>query len=196
MTSGAQIPVLGDALPERGNRCSRAVYGWLFHRSGWRFEGILPDVSKAVIIIVPHTSNWDFAIGVIAMFALGLRVSFLAKHTLFSWPLGILMRWLGGIAVDRRRAAGVVDQIIAEFDRRQQLVVVVAPEGTRGRVAQWKTGFYRIADGAGLPIVPVSFDYGGRAIRFGKPLLPSGDLESDQGLLERFFSDSTGRRER
>jgi 1-acyl-sn-glycerol-3-phosphate acyltransferase len=196
MTSGAQIPILGDALPERGNRCSRAVYGWLFHRSGWRFEGKLPNVPKAVIIVVPHTSNWDFAIGVVAMFALGFRVSFLGKHTLFRWPLGIIMRWLGGVAIDRRRAAGVVDQIIAEFDRHQKLVVAVTPEGTRGRVAQWKTGFYRIAEGARLPIVPVSFDYGGRVIRFGDPLRPSGDLQSDQELLEGFFVDVTGRRER
>jgi 1-acyl-sn-glycerol-3-phosphate acyltransferase len=196
MALSGRYPVLGDALPQRGTGFSRVVCRWLFWRLGWRFEGNLPNVPKAVIIIVPHTSNWDFAIGVVAMFAIGVRVSFLGKHTLFRWPLGVVMRWLGGIAVDRRRAAGVVDEIVAEIDRHEKLVVVVAPEGTRGPVAQWKTGFYRIAVGAELSIVPVSFDYGGRVIRFGEPLLPSGNLDKDHQLLVDFFAEATGKRGR
>jgi 1-acyl-sn-glycerol-3-phosphate acyltransferase len=192
----SQIPVLGDAVPQRGNSISRVACRWLFRGLGWRIEGNLPDVPKAVVIVVPHTSNWDFGIGVIAMFALGVRVSFLAKHTLFWWPLGVVMRWLGGLRIDRSSAGRVVKQIIGEFERCQQLVLVVAPEGTRGRVSRWKTGFYRIAQGAELSIVPVSFDYARRTIRFGEPVEPTGDFDSDRDGLEEFFVDVTGRRDR
>jgi 1-acyl-sn-glycerol-3-phosphate acyltransferase len=188
--------MLGDAVPQRGNSISRVACRWLFRLLGWRFEGNLPDVPKAVIIVVPHTSNWDFVIGVVAMFALGVRVSFLAKHTLFWFPLGVVMQWLGGVRVDRSSASGVVEQITGEFSRSRQLVLVVAPEGTRGQVRRWKTGFYRIAKAAGVSIVPASFDYARRIVRFGAPLAPTGDFESDQNRLEEFFVEVTGRRDR
>jgi 1-acyl-sn-glycerol-3-phosphate acyltransferase len=167
----------------------------LFALCGWRFEGHLPNVARAVVIVVPHTSNWDLVIGAIAMFALGLRVTFMGKHTLFWWPLGAVLRWLGGFPVDRSAASGVVDQIIDHFGREEQLFLVVAPEGTRGRVERWKSGFYRVAAGAQVPIAPVTIDYRVREIRFGPPIDPSGDMTSDLRRLRQFFADSTGKRD-
>jgi 1-acyl-sn-glycerol-3-phosphate acyltransferase len=162
---------------------------------GWRFEGNFPDIPKAVVIVAPHTSNWDFLVGVVAMFAIGVRVQFLGKHTLFRWPLGVIMRWLGGIAVDRRSASGVVEQIVRIFKERSDLLLVIAPEGTRGQVTQWKTGFYHIASGTGLPIVPISFDYPTRLIRIGDPFDPTGNEDSDIRTLQALLHQAAGKRE-
>jgi 1-acyl-sn-glycerol-3-phosphate acyltransferase len=146
------------------------------------------------MIVAPHTSNWDFLIGVMAMFALGVRVTFLGKHTLFRWPLGGVMRWIGGIGVDRRSSSGVVAQSIELLQGRDQLILVVAPEGTRGQVDQWKTGFYHIAAGAEVPILPVSFGYRRKLIRFGEMFIPTGNVEADLQELRDFYSDVSGKR--
>ena len=188
------MPRLGPAVPQRGNALSRFIGRMLWSLTGWRFTGEVPDTSKAVVIVAPHTSNWDFMIGVIAMYALGIRVSFLAKHTLFRWPLGLMMRWLGGIPIDRRSSRGAVQQIVDRFRDADQLFLTVTPEGTRGEVDQWKTGFYHIAHQAELPIVPVSFDYGRRRIAFHEPRLASGNLERDLPEIQSLFKDVTGRR--
>jgi 1-acyl-sn-glycerol-3-phosphate acyltransferase len=161
---------------------------------GWRFTGELPDCPKAVVIVAPHTSNWDFVLGIAGMFAVGVRVSWLGKHTIFRGPFGAVMRWLGGIAVDRRSSAGVVEQTVARFEASDRLILGMSPEGTRSRVDRWRTGFYYIASGAGVPIVPVSFCYQTRTIRFGEPILASGDREADFRALEEFFNRVTGRR--
>lgn len=162
--------------------------------AGWTFEGELPNVSKAVVIVVPHTSNWDFVIGVLGLFAVGVRVSWLGKHTIFRPPSGWLMRWLGGIPVDRGSSRGVVEQIVARFRSSDALLLGLSPEGTRRRVERWRTGFYHIALGAGCVIAPITFDYGSSTIRFGTPLTPTGALERDLGELGRFFAGATARR--
>lgn len=187
MKASGAIPQLGNAVPRRGGRLSRGVAGFLLRRLGWAFEGELPDLPKAVIIVAPHTTNWDFVLGITAMFALEVRVSWLGKHTVFRPPFGRLFRWLGGIAVDREASSGVVEQMVAAFRSREELILGLAPEGTRRRVARWKTGFYHIAVGAGVPIVPATFDYPRRLIRLGAPLVPTGDLASDMDHLQAFF---------
>ncbi len=188
------MPFLGDAVPRRGNRFTAWVCRGLLGLLGWRIVGTMPNVPKAVLMVAPHTSNWDFGLGVIAMYAIGIRVWFLGKHTLFWWPLAPVLRWLGGVAVDRRAASGVVDRIVEAFAARDELILAVTPEGTRAEVKRWKTGFYRIALGAGVPIVPVTFDYGDREVRFGPPLVPTGDLDADLQGLARFVAGSRGRR--
>lgn len=188
------VPKLGSATPRRGNRLT-ATGGRAFLRVfGWAFEGTVPNVSKAVLIVAPHTSNLDFFVGVAAMFALGFSASFLGKHTLFSWPLGPLMRWLGGIPVDRRAAGGLVGATVKLFNDRDSLILAVAPEGTRSNVDRWKTGFYYVALEAGVPIVPVSMDYARRRIRLGESFAPTGDIDADFGVLESFFYGSEGKR--
>ena len=117
----------------------------------------------------------------------------LAKHTLFRPPLGGLLRTLGGLPVDRRSPGGVVRQVTTMLAEREQLIIGITPEGTRSRVERWKTGFYRIALSADVPIVPAYFDYARRVIGFGPPFHPTGNLESDLARLQRFYEPFTAR---
>src|SRR6476659_2003203 len=111
-----EVPPLGPKVPHRGNAVSRTIGRVGLSATGWRFEGTVPDERKFVVIVVPHTSNWDFILGTEALFALGFRVSFLGKHTLFKWPLGIFMRWLGGIPVERTVSRDRVGENVAAFN--------------------------------------------------------------------------------
>lgn len=189
------LPVLGPALPRREWKTWRAVGKTVMKIAGWSFQGNIPDVSKAVIIVAPHTSNWDFVIGAAAMLALDLDLRFLGKHTLFNGPLAPMMRILGGIPVDRSQpGSGVVDRMIELFASEDQLILALAPEGTRGKVQRWRTGFHSIAAGAAVPIVPVALDYGRRTIFLGPPNHAGEDLETDLASLRAFFADATGHR--
>lgn len=188
-----QVPALGQALPRRGNWLLRTLARRTLRCWGWRFEGSLPNVSKAVIIIAPHTSNWDFVLGLLALFAVGVRVSWFGKHTLFKAPFKGLLRRLGGIPIDRSSASGAVEQMVTLFRDSEARLVGLSPEGTRKPVPRWHTGFWHIAAGAGCPIVPIAFDWGLQVIRFGEPLQPSGDLEADLEVLRRFFSGVWGK---
>ncbi|MCO5105928.1 MAG: 1-acyl-sn-glycerol-3-phosphate acyltransferase [Burkholderiaceae bacterium] len=166
------LPVPGPDVPRRHYGVLRhAGLGWL-RASGWRIEGEIPDLSRVVVAVAPHSSNWDFVHAVAAVFALGLRVSFIGKHTLFRGPLGRFMAWLGGIPVDRSRPDGVVEAVQARFARGGPLWFGVAPEGTRRTGAPFKTGFYRVAQAAGVPIVPVYLDYRSRVIGILPPRMP------------------------
>jgi 1-acyl-sn-glycerol-3-phosphate acyltransferase len=141
-----------------------------------------------VVIAAPHSSAWDFIIGIAAVFALRLDVRYVGKAELFRGPLGPVMRWLGGLPVDRRRPGEFVEQIVRLFAERERLVLAMAPEGTRKPVERWKSGFYRIALGAGVPIVAGYFDNATRQVGFGPMLQPSGDMERDLEELRRFYS--------
>jgi 1-acyl-sn-glycerol-3-phosphate acyltransferase len=160
---------------------------------GWRLEGGFPDLPKFVIIVAPHTSNWDFPVGVAAKLALRLQVTFLGKNTLFRFPLGVIMRALGGMPVDRSGSHDLVSGITAEFARREKLVIVVAPEGTRKKVERWKTGFYHIARGANVPVVPVALDWGNRAVRIGAPFSTTGDVTRDVAELQAWYAGIRGK---
>ncbi len=166
---------------------SRAIGRAGFAVSGWQFEGAVPNEPKFVIIVVPHTSNWDFIVGVEALFSLGFRISFLGKHTLFKWPLGLFMRWLGGIAVERTVRRDRVAETIAAFESADKLILAVAPEGTRKRVAEWKTGFYHVAHGAHVPIVPVAFDYGRKIVKLFPPVWTTGDVDADIARIKESY---------
>jgi 1-acyl-sn-glycerol-3-phosphate acyltransferase len=161
---------------------------------GWRIEGAFPNLPKLVIIVAPHTSNWDFVVGVAAKLALGLRVLFFGKDTLFRFPLGPLMRRLGGMPVDRSKASDVVSEIVDQFVRRDRLIVALAPEGTRKRVERWRTGFYHIAHGAKVPVLPVALDWSSRRIRIGAPFVTTGDVDADLQDLQQRFAGVNGRR--
>jgi 1-acyl-sn-glycerol-3-phosphate acyltransferase len=181
------VPVLGDQVPQRGNAFSHALARLALRVTGWRFEGDFPNLPKFVLIVAPHTSNWDFPIGLMAMFALNLRGVFLGKHTLFRWPFGGIMRWLGGAPVDRSSAHNVVYQTIALIRGSEKLVLVVSPEGTRKKLPKWRTGFYYVAKGAGVPIVPIAFDYSTRTFRVFPPLLAGEDRDADFLALQAHF---------
>jgi 1-acyl-sn-glycerol-3-phosphate acyltransferase len=181
------VPVLGPNVPKRGNAFSRAVgrLGLVLLR--FRIEGHFPDIPRCVLIVAPHTSNWDFVVGLFAKLALGLRGRFIAKHTLFRGPFGWFLRWLGGIPVDRRAPGVIVESVVEALRAADRLYLVVTPEGTRKKAPAWKSGFYRIAHGAGVPILPVAFDYRKRAIIFEPLFEPSGDYEADLPLLRSGF---------
>jgi 1-acyl-sn-glycerol-3-phosphate acyltransferase len=189
-----KVPELGGSTPRRGNRLTSWIGRSAMRWSGWTFDGRIPDVAKAVLIVAPHSSNWDFFIGVAAMFSLGIRVVFWGKHTLFIWPLGSVMRWLGGFPVDRRSAAGVVDVTVRRFAESDEMILALAPEGTRSAVHRWKTGFYHVAVAASVPVIPVVLDWQDNTIRFGDRFDTTGDIERDFSALEGAFADAEGRR--
>ncbi len=190
-----RLPEMGPEVPKRGWRVGRWIGRCVFKIAGWSFPGSIPDVPKAVIIVAPHTSNWDFVIGAAAMLAMDLEARFFGKHTLFKGPLGVFMRFLGGIPVDRTRGGeGVVEDLVARFESADQLILALAPEGTRSTVEHWKTGFHRIALAADVPIVATALDWGRHEIRFREPFRATDDVEADIEQLQLFFADSRGRR--
>lgn len=172
----------------------RAIGSALLRALGWRVEGEVPNAPKFVIAVAPHTSNWDFVIGISAKFALGIEVAWLGKHTLFRGPLSAILRFWGGIPVDRSVSQRVVPQIVDTFRRRNAFVLAVAPEGTRKRVAEWRTGFWYIAHGAGVPVVPVAFDWPNRTIRIRPAMETTGDVHADVGSLRAVYAGFVGRR--
>ncbi len=188
------VPELPPQIPRRGNQVSAALGRWVLRVLGWRIEGNFPNTPKCVAIAAPHTSNWDFPVGLAAMFALGLRVDWIAKHTLFRPPFGGLLRWLGGVSVDRRARHGFVEETAEVFRTRQGLCICIAPEGTRGKVAEWKSGFYRIAQAAEVPIVPIAFDWSSRVVNLMPVFTPSGDYDADLPAIKGRFAGVRARR--
>jgi 1-acyl-sn-glycerol-3-phosphate acyltransferase len=182
------IPALGPAVPARNGRILRLLGRAILAALGWHVEGEIPDIPRCVVIVAPHTSNWDFVIGLAALLALDLRVTWLGKHQIFRAPFGPLLRWLGGVAVDRSAAGGVVERAAAVLAPPHSVFLAIAPEGTRRKVEHWKSGFWRIARAAQVPIVPVAFDYRTRAVVFlGEPFLPTDDYAADLAALQRRF---------
>jgi 1-acyl-sn-glycerol-3-phosphate acyltransferase len=158
---------------------------------GWRVEGEIPDTPRFVAVAAPHTSYWDFPHMMAFGFATGQYISFLMKASLFVGPCGWLFRSLGGIPVDRSRAGGLVESVAREFERRSELIVVIAPEGTRARGDAWKSGFHRLALRAGVPIALGYLDYGRKIVGYGPLYWPSP--EGDEALLASFYADKQGR---
>ena len=153
----------------------------------------MPDRAKLVLIAAPHSSWWDGVWGLLMKSALGLDVSFMAKRELFTGPLGWLLRRAGGVPIERSESSGVVEQMTARFAASERLWLGIAPEGTRKRVAKWKNGFWHIARNAGVPILPVYFDYPSRTIGFGPLFEPTADLAADLAALHAFYAPWRGK---
>jgi 1-acyl-sn-glycerol-3-phosphate acyltransferase len=168
----------------------------LLQLMGWRVEGGAPNAPKYVLIAVPHTSNWDFPVTLMVCFALRLKVYWMGKESLFPPVAGALMAWLGGIPVNRARAGNLVQCTVDAFNGQQNLVIIVSPEGTRSAVSQWKTGFYYIAVGAGVPIALGYLDFRRKVAGVDRLFQPSGDLGADLRDLRAFYSGVTGRNAR
>ena len=163
--------------------------------NGWTIEGRLPDgVSKCVLIAAPHTSNWDLPYTLMVGFALRLNLYWMGKATIFRFPFGAAMRWLGGIAVDRSRSNNLVAASAAALAQAEgSIQLVVPPEGTRGKVRHWKTGFYFIALQARVPIVLAYMDYARKRSGLGPLFTPTGDVEADMAVIKRFYAGIQGR---
>lgn len=185
-TMSRVIP-LGPRVPRRGNRFSAWLGRLLLALAGWRVVGDFPDVPRAVVIVAPHTSNWDGYVALAAIWALRLDLRFMGKHTLFRPPLGALLRWFGGIPIDRSSSAGVVEQSVNRFRERDQLLLGITPEGTRKGAGSWKSGFHRIARQAGVPIIVAGFDFARRHVVIADCVEPGDHPEADMArILENF----------
>jgi len=162
---------------------------------GWRVEGTIPEsLKKYVVIAAPHTSWWDFFLGLFGRAAIGRKIVFLGKDSLFKPPLGWVMRSLGGYPVDRSKHTKLVDQVIDLFNQKSEFAISLAPEGTRKKVSEFKTGFYFIAKGAHVPIICVTMDYGHKILSFGPPFYPTTDTEEDLRTLWNYFVGVRGKR--
>ena len=154
---------------------------------GWRVVGQIPDLPKMVWIGAPHTTNWDGVLGLATLLALGVDASTMIKDSAFKGPLGWLLRLLGAIPINRASPKGVVEQSIDQFTSRERFILLIAPEGTRDGAEDWKRGYYRIAEGAGVPVLPAAIDYPARLITFGPLLTPTGDYAADFAQLVTFY---------
>lgn len=161
--------------------------------AGWKLEGLPPKEAKYVLIAVPHTSNWDFPLTLALAFLLRFDIYWMGKDSLFKGPLGPVMRWFGGLPIDRSKANNVVQSTIDAFNHHDRLIVLIPPEGTRSKVAEWKKGFYHIAHGAGVPIGRGFLDYGRKVGGFGPTFYPTGDVDKDIADIQEFYQDITGK---
>ncbi|BCA26366.1 lysophospholipid acyltransferase family protein [Metapseudomonas otitidis] len=175
----------GNYLPR--NAFAEALGHAVFRLMGWRIEGQLPPLDKFVVIGAHHTSNWDFVLFIAAKFILRLNARWFGKHSIFRWPFGALMRYWGGIPIRRHLKLNTVEQAIEAFAEHRQFILVLSPEGTRRKVERWKSGFYHIACGAGVPIVPAALDFQHRRIVIGAPFQPTGNEEADLRQLLAFY---------
>lgn len=167
------------------------LYFWLI---GWKVRNNMPPtLHKCVMVAAPHTSNWDFPIAMAALLIMRVKTNYLAKKELFKFPLGIIMRAFGGIPVDRSRHTGMVEAMIDEFGRREKLVMLIPPEGTRSLVTEWKTGFYRVATGANVPIALAFVDYANKTVGVEKIFQPTGDYEKDLAEIKAFYRTVKGK---
>ncbi|QRM17929.1 glycerol acyltransferase [Dechloromonas sp. TW-R-39-2] len=165
----------------------------ILHLSGWRILGEVPAQQKYVLIAAPHTSNWDFPMTLMVCFALRLQVYWMGKASLFPPLIGSIMRWLGGIAVDRSKQGNLVESTVSAYKRADRLIVIVPPEGTRAKVTHWKTGFYYIAQGAGVPIALGYLDFSKKEASIARLFHPSGDIDADMKEIKAFYSGINGK---
>lgn len=166
---------------------------WLLRRLGWSLEVDLPAVDKYVAIAAPHTSNWDFLLGILATWAIPVRVSWLGKHSMFRWPYGWYFRAIGGVPVHRDGGKNYIQQMTELFRNAEHLVLALAPEGTRSRTDHWKTGFHTIARAANVPILMAYFDYPNKQLGIGGMFYPGDDIEADFRLIREYYKDRRGK---
>jgi 1-acyl-sn-glycerol-3-phosphate acyltransferase len=161
---------------------------------GWRIEANLPATPKFVLVIAPHTSNWDFVIGLLASYAIGIpKPRWVGKDSLFKPPLGWIMRALGGIPVDRSVRQNFVDQVAARFAAEDTMILAIAPEGTRSHTDYWRSGFYYIAHSARVPIVLAYLDFARKVAGIGPIIQPTGDIHADFATIRAFYSTIQGK---
>ena len=161
----------------------RLLYAW----KGFRLQGGVPAVPKYILVGAPHTTNWDFVIFAGVVGELGIKPSFIGKHTLFKWPMKRFMHDIGGIPVDRSTPGGYTAHVIERIRQAEEIALVIAPEGSRTSDGRWRSGFYHIAHGAGIPFVPAWVNYETRRAGLGEAIMPSGDFHADLAKVAAFY---------
>lgn len=172
--------------------------GWLsrtifYKLMGWKFSGGFPNLKKYIIIVVPHTSWHDFYIGLLVRNITGLKANFIGKKELFKAPFGWYFKWLGGSPVDRSGGKNYVEQLVELFNKNDEFRLAMAPEGTRKKVTQWRTGFYHIAKAANVPIIMVAFDFKNKEVRIAPPFYPTDSIEEDFKIMYTYFNGVEGK---
>lgn len=172
--------------------CLRFISRCVLKLAGWKICGDVPDKDRYVIVAAPHTSNWDFPLTLMAAFVYGLNARWLGKASLFPPVIGAVMRWLGGIAIDRASAANRVQVIAEALNEHDRLALIIAPEGTRSKVEQWKSGFYHIAQAADIPIKLSYINAPAKEMGFGPWIEPEGPLVDHMPVIREFYADKAG----
>ena len=181
------------ATPPRPSLLRRGALG-LLRLAGWRSVMVWPPEPKGVIIVYPHTSNWDFLLGMLFKVGCGLPANWIGKTEMFPWPFAGLLKWLGGIPLDRKRSSGFLDSLLEEFRRRDWIWVAIAPEGTRSHTDHLKSGFYQVAVAADVPVALAYIDYGTKTLGIDTYVRMTGDREADMATLREFYAGKRGRR--
>ena len=182
-------PHLGNAIPQRIQPIRALIGRTVFKLTGWKLVGNLPNESKLVIVALPHSSNFDFILALSVIWGWGLKINFMAKHTLFKFPQGLFFRAVGGIPVDRRSEHGLVEKMTHEFNSRSSLILGIAPEGTRNSDGSLKAGFARIAKAASAPVVPIIVNYKTKTLTLGNLV---SDLSDVDGIIEAVKAQGLG----
>jgi 1-acyl-sn-glycerol-3-phosphate acyltransferase len=172
----------------------QAISRFILRTFGWQANLTVNMPDRCVLVGAPHTTNWDFPLAILAMSAMGIKFNWVAKHTLFRWPLGILMRHLGGIPLERKHGgAGFAIKAVESFQKLDRFVLAIAPEGTRHKTNHWKAGFYRIAIKSKVPIALGFVDYRKKLVGIGKIISPTGDQKKDFSQVRDFYQDKSGK---
>jgi len=170
------------------------LFGHIFLKLfGWKTAGEYPRADKFVLLAAPHTSNWDLAFMIAISFVYGVRLRWMGKHTLFTPPFGYFMRWLGGLPIERHKRSNMVHKMIEHFENNAKLALTIPPEGTRKRSEYWKSGFYRIAQGANVPVIPCFLDYKNKSGGLGPAINLSDNLTLDMDKFRAFYADKTAK---
>ena len=188
-----KVPFLGDKVPRRGNKFFEILGKLILRSMGWRLDGEIPNIPKFVAIAAPHTTNWDFVLGMSALMAMSIRVHWFGKDAIFTWPAKYVWHWLGGKPVDRSNPHGVVQQIVDVFNANDQFILGLSPEGTRKDMVKWRSGFYHIATGAGVPILMTSFDFPNKTLKIGPLFHPTGDIDKDIDAMQNYYKPFNGK---
>lgn len=157
--------------------------------AGWKTEGKVPELKKFVVVVAPHTSNWDYVIGQLFYFSMGIKAKIMIKKELFFFPIGFILKSIGGVPVERQRKTDIVERMAEEIRRSDEYILTITPEGTRKKVTEWKRGFYRIARAAEVPVLPGYFDYKRKVVGIGEPFFTSNDEDADMRRIKLFFKD-------
>ena len=172
----------------------KTIADFLLKTRGWDIYYQIPkDIKKAVVIVAPHTSYWDFVVGRISFWSLNVDTRFLIKKEAFFWPFGILLKKLGGLPVNRGKAGRLTDAVASMFDDYESLFITITPEGTRSLVKKWKLGFYYIALSAKVPIIIGMLDYHNKSGGFKAVYYPTGDMKKDLEEIQAFYKGVKGK---
>ena len=180
-------PIKQDFHPHLGNKLTKSIGTLCLKVLGWKLEGQFPNEKKMVFCLAPHTSNWDFFIAIFAVLQLQLRASWMGKKQIFVWPVKSLLLKLGGIPVDRAAPGGLVQQIVDEFERSESMIFALAPEGTRKKVENWKSGFLRIAKQANVPVYMIYFNFEDKVFGFHPERIDVTNINESMDKIRQFY---------